>query len=99
MNCLLSLISLKTIKETTWGAPGIVHLYPPTHIHGFTTNAWRSIIGNIGGFFLGAKSYAPPDPRWNISSAYHKTGIVPLIHMIGAKVGLGEGIAVFFTKI
>lgn len=90
-------ISPKKVQIMPWGAEGIVHIYPPTHIHAFTAKAWQA-VGAGRNMKTFTQTYAPVDPDWMITSTYHKRGIVPMVHNISAKIGMGESIAAFFQK-
>ena len=99
MHSLLALLNVRKIKRTAWGAPGLVHVYPPTHIHGFTPRAWSNVGKKLGLKVLDIRTYAAAgDPDWNITSTYKGNFLKKRVYRTSAQIGLGESVSVFLRK-
>lgn len=98
LGSLLSMIKKRKIEKTSWGAPGLAHVYPPTHIHGFTPAAWDNIGQKLGLKVIDKITYAPTDGNWTIQSFYKRKLLNQVFFSIGAIAGRGENVAVTFVK-
>lgn len=98
LESLLSLIKKRKIGMTSWGAPGLAHVYPPTHIHGFTPTAWDNVGEKLGLREIDVITYAPTDGNWTIQSFYKRKLLNQMFFFIGTIIGRGENVAVTFIK-
>jgi 2-polyprenyl-3-methyl-5-hydroxy-6-metoxy-1,4-benzoquinol methylase len=72
------------------------HLYPPTHLNAFEKQTYRNLAKRFGRPLIKLTTYSPSDPRWVFTSQYHRTGLVPKLQALSAKIGFGENLAAFY---
>ena len=74
------------------------HVYPPSHIHGFSLKAYEKIASRLEVKLHSLRTYSPADENWFFQSGYHEGHIKKFAHRLLALMGEGENLCAIMRR-